>query len=484
MSARKRLAENHDHKIMRVHQALLLSATLLLEGGCAHYPDNARLEHYDPQAGYRFRNLSNTGNSDSLQIFLAFSGGGTRAAALSYGVLEELGRTQIVWEGQRRRLLDEVDYISAVSGGSFTAAYYALYGDRIFADYEGEFLNQNIQRQLIWRLCSPLYWGRLASPYFNRSDMAAEFYDRHLFGGKTYGDLLKRNRRPFLSLNATDMSLGASFQFTQEHFDYLCSDISTFPIARAVAASAAFPILLSPITVNNYGGSCGCVQPAWMASALTNRQERTRRTVKARELQSYQNSTQHPYVHLLDGGLTDNLGLRGPFEDIAAKGSLRNKVQDDLNPNLISKMVIIVVNAAFQKDRGWDHYRQPPSITQVTLALGSVPMNRYSFETLELLRANAKKWETEWNEVNHAAAGPQSATPPLKLYIIEVSFDSLEDDAEKDYFEKLPTSFKLPPGAVARLRAVAAKLLNQSETYRALLRDLASDSDQPERASK
>jgi NTE family protein len=218
--------------------------------------------------------------------------------------------------------------------------------------------------------------------------------------------------------------------------------------------------------------------------ALTNRQERTRRMVKARELQSYQNSAQHPYLHLLDGGLTDNLGLRGPFEDIIAKGGIRNKIQDDLDPNLVSKMVIIVVNAAFQKDRGWDRHRQPPNIVQVTLALGTVPMNRYSFETLELLKANAKQWETEWNEGSHAAAGLGSAPPRVRFYVIEVSFDGLQDDAEKDYFERLPTSFKLPPGAVPRLRAVAGKLLNQSETYRALLRDLAADPLQPARPSK
>jgi NTE family protein len=291
---------------------------------------------------------------------------------------------------------------------------------------------------------------------------------------------LQRNRRPFLSLNATDMSLGASFQFTQEHFDYLCSDISTFPVARAVAASAAFPILLSPITVNNYAGSCGCVEPAWMISALTNRQERTRRSVKARELQSYQNSAQRPYLHVLDGGLTDNLGLRGPFEDIVAKGGIRNKIQDDLDPNLVSKLVMIVVNAGFRKERGWDHHRRPPNIVQVTLALGTVPMNRYSFETLELLRANAKQWETEWNEGN-LASGSQSTLPRVQLYVTEVSFDDLKDDAEKAYFEKLPTSFKLPPGAVGRLKTVAGKLLSQSETYRALLHDLASDSHQPEK---
>ena len=151
---------------MRIHLGFIFSAVVLLGVSCAHYPENARIEHYDPQSGYRFRNLSHPGNSDSLQVFLAFSGGGTRAAALSYGVLEELARTQIVWEGQTRRLLDEVDYISAVSGGSFTAAYYALYGDRIFADFEDRFLDQNIQRRLVWRLCSPLNWGRLASPYF------------------------------------------------------------------------------------------------------------------------------------------------------------------------------------------------------------------------------------------------------------------------------------------------------------------------------
>src|SRR5437867_4674643 len=162
---------------MRIHHALILSVAVLLGGGCAHYPENARLKHYDPKSGYRFRNLSNTGNSDSLQVFLAFSGGGTRAAALSYGVLEELARTQIVWEGQHRRLLDEVDYISAVSGGSFTAAYYALYGDRIFADFGARSLDQIIQRRLVWRLCSPLNWGRLTSPYLNRSELTAQFYD-------------------------------------------------------------------------------------------------------------------------------------------------------------------------------------------------------------------------------------------------------------------------------------------------------------------
>src|SRR5256885_16824013 len=114
------------------------------------------MKHYDPQGGYRFSTLSHAGNSDSLLVLLAFSGGGTRAAALSYGVLEELARTEIVWEGERRRLLDEVDLISSVSGGSFTAAYYALYGDRIFCDFESSFLKRNVQGRLLALYSSPI----------------------------------------------------------------------------------------------------------------------------------------------------------------------------------------------------------------------------------------------------------------------------------------------------------------------------------------
>ena len=157
----------------------------LLLAGCAHYPVNAPLTHSAPETGYRFTNLSHTNNSDSLFVVLAFSGGGTRAAALSYGVLEELAKTQIIWEGKRGRLLDEVDLISSVSAGSFTAVYYGLYGDRIFKDFESVFLKRNIQGRLLAPYFSPVNWCRLASPKFSRIDMAAEYYGSLATNGTT-----------------------------------------------------------------------------------------------------------------------------------------------------------------------------------------------------------------------------------------------------------------------------------------------------------
>ncbi len=87
---------------------------------------------------------------------LSFSGGGTRAAAFSYGVLEELRRTGVPVAGRRRRLIDEVDLITGVSGGSFTAPAYALHGERLFSEYEERFLKRDVQGALAWRTLNPL----------------------------------------------------------------------------------------------------------------------------------------------------------------------------------------------------------------------------------------------------------------------------------------------------------------------------------------
>ena len=451
----------------------LVVATLAVFSGCAHHPQNKPLNKIDSSAGYRFKNLSKDDNSDSLQIFIAMSGGGMRATALSYGVLEELARTEIVWEGQKKRMLDEVDYISAVSGGSFTAAYYALHHDRIFKDFEKDFLNRNVQADLVWRLASPKNWVRLSSPAFNRSDMAAEYYDERIFRGATYGDLLKQRRKPFLALNATDMSLGSSFQFTQEHFDFLGSDITCFPIARAVAASSAFPILLSPITLNNYAGTVDCTRPEWMKAALTNRLERSRRSIRARELESYQNVSNHPYLHLLDGGLSDNLGLRGPFEDIALKGGMWEKIDGELDPSTMRKLAIIVVNSATRRDKGWDRRQYPPSAVQVTVALGTVPMNRYSFDTMELLKQSIAEWQQDWN-FHNASLGNRADSPggTFKIYLIEVTLDLLPDQTERGCLEELPTSFSLPRDATKRLRIAGGTLLRESKDFKELIEDI------------
>ena len=149
--------------------------------------------------------MATPGSSKELVLYLTFSGGGTRAAAFAYGLLEELRETEVTINGQTRRLLDEVDAISAVSGGSFTAGYYGLFGDRIFDTFESNFLKKNIQGALTRRiLLNPFNWVRLVSPTFDRSDLAAEYYDKYVFEKGTFGDIAAR-KGPMILINATDM---------------------------------------------------------------------------------------------------------------------------------------------------------------------------------------------------------------------------------------------------------------------------------------
>ncbi len=89
-------------------------------------------------------------------------------------------------------------------------------------------------------------WPRIASPYYTRADMATELYDDTIFNHATFADL-KRANGPFIIINATTMTQGTRFQFTQSYADIICTDLSELPVARAVTASSAVPLLFSPI---------------------------------------------------------------------------------------------------------------------------------------------------------------------------------------------------------------------------------------------
>jgi predicted acylesterase/phospholipase RssA len=224
-----------------------------LTAGCTTLPvQNSPLLAPSAVAGYRFLNIApGPKNSDSLLVILTFSGGGMRAASFAYGVLKKLRDTDIEWEGQHRRLLDEVDAISSVSGGSFPATYYGLFGDRIFDEFPEKVLYRNIQGMLFKRMFAPKNIVKLLSPKYGRTDLMADGFNRDIFEQKTFGDLIQRNQRPFIIINSTDLSLGRQFSFTQQQFDLLGSDLGSYPVSHAVAASTAFPGLLTPMTLLN-----------------------------------------------------------------------------------------------------------------------------------------------------------------------------------------------------------------------------------------
>jgi len=234
---------------------------LLLASGCASYGvvQNAPEAKVARAEGYSIARWAETHKGGDINLILAFSGGGTRAAALSYGVLKALRDTPIELEGQRKRLLDEVDWITSVSGGSFTAAYYGLHGERIFEDYERAFLRLDVDSALLRGVLNPLEWfaqtGRTENPleWFaqtGRTELAVKYYEDNIFHNATFADM--RRDGPMVVINTSDLGYAVRFSFVQEYFNLLCSDLSSFPVARAVAASSAVPVLFNPVVVRNY----------------------------------------------------------------------------------------------------------------------------------------------------------------------------------------------------------------------------------------
>ena len=248
---------------------VLLLAAVTLVAGCATRPVSPPIAHYDADKAYRMERPSENAEDNATLVILAFSGGGTRAAAFSYGVLETLRDMRVTTKsGREVRVLDTVDVITGISGGSFTALAFGLHGEKLFDIYEASFLKRNVQGELVKRALDPFNWPSLASNSWGRSELAANLYDELLFNGATFKDL-KRDG-PRILVSATDLADGTRLIFNPDNFDVLCTDLSSVRLARAAAASSAVPVVLSSITIDNYGGTCGYQPPPWTKLFLDN----------------------------------------------------------------------------------------------------------------------------------------------------------------------------------------------------------------------
>jgi len=428
---------------------------LLLMTGCAsvYKPVNEALgtESIGSKEGYRY-NSNNQHDFGDYHIILSFSGGGTRAAALSYGVMQELKDTYI--NNGQLSLLDEVDAISSVSGGSFTAAYYGVFGDKLFTHYEKDFLRQSVQGALIRRILNPAHWFRSIFSAFDRTEMAVDYYDSTIFKGATFADIDVQNG-PFIGINATDLSRGIRFSFTQNYFDLICSDISSFPVARAVTASSAVPVVFPSIILKNYAGECELSASPLGNILAVSHFETERQKALISSWKTYRDQEKRPYIHLVDGGISDNLGLRAILERVEAVPTLEEESPEPLP----QKMLIILVNAATNQENTIDNTASKPSSRQTLAAINDISISQYSFETMQLLNetiAHRKKLTTGNIEEK-------------EIYMVELKFESIEVLSLKRYFNNLPTSLELSDEEIDSLIEGGRNLLRNSVEFKLFL---------------
>jgi NTE family protein len=480
---------------MSIHRALvaLASAALLGLAGCASRPVNPPLKAALPDGGYTFQSRQKHFKSQDTLVVLAFSGGGTRAAAFSYGVLEYLQKTVMVGpDGERLRLIDSVDLITGVSGGSFTALAYGLYGEKLFTDYQQRFLKRDVQGELLARSLSPRYWADYIGGTAGRSELAANYYDEILFNGATFGDL-DRGDGPFIVASATDISSGTRVPFDQGVFNLLCSDLNAVRLSRAAAASSAVPVVLSTVTLDNYGGSCNVGVPAWVKT-FTEAADPPRPAARAirglKEGQALADGANRPFIHLVDGGISDNVGMRGVLDALQLLEAMH--VAGEPTPlDKVKRIVVFVVNSLSSPPTTWDSSEQGPGMVEVLLKSSGVPIDRYSYEAVELLKDISARWENarRLRDLAGCATAKESPVcaairvPQATIYAVDVSFPALKDKAELDYLNRQPTSFVLPDEAVDRLRAAAGTIIAASPEFQRLLKDagvkIAPDTAKP-----
>lgn len=245
-------------------RSIILTLVLLGVGGCATaLPQPA----VPPVSASTHANqaLDQETRRDGRFIGLALSGGGSRAAVFGGAMLREL---------HRLGLLQQVDMLSAVSGGALPAAYYALDGYRS-VDFENGFLERmghNFQQAVLSRWISP---GTVLKYWFTdvtKSDTVVQVLNEQLFHHATYADL--NPSRPKLLLNATNALTGDPFVISDESFATLSASLASFSVSRAVYMSAAYPGVFDPVTLPSS-------EPAL-----------------------------HPAVLAYDGGPADNLGIK------------------------------------------------------------------------------------------------------------------------------------------------------------------------------
>lgn len=409
-----------------------------------------------------------TGSYDDTIIGLSFSGGGTRAAAFSYGVLKEMERIPI--RGAQSAMIDRVEFVSGVSGGSVTAAYYGLRKRAALADFRERFLLRNAEEGLQTDLTLATL-SRAVAGGINDSTGFPRWLDANLFQGATFRDL-GATSRPQVWINASDIYNRTPFVFGAVAFGAMCSNLSEYPLANAVAASAAVPVAFAPVVIQTFPGKCNDRLPSWITRARDNANAPPMLNAFAKAISRYHDGS-IPYIKLLDGGLVDNYGLAG--FTIARLSS--DTPYGPLSPRQAVKLrraLILVVDAKTGLSGNWINTIEGPSGADLVKAAADTAIASSVAGSFTAFSATMTDWQgalVRWRCGLSTADRARYGAPAnwncrdVKFHVGRIGFDQLEQSRAAE-LERVPTRFQLPPEQVDSVIAAGGDALRASPTFR------------------
>ncbi len=411
---------------------------------------------------------------DDTVIALSFSGGGTRAAAFAYGVLTGFDETPV--PNRSASLLDRIDFVTGVSGGSVLAAYYGLKKRKALADFKQRFLLRNAEEGLettigLTNIARGLQGG------INDSTVFPRWLDDNLFDHATFKSLLFE-RRPLVWINASDIYDRTPFVFGRTTFGALCSDLSSYPISLAVAASAAVPVIFAPVVIQSYPGGCAVPLPDWVERARTSETAPPLLKIYAAALERY-HSGEVRYVKLLDGGVVDNYGLAGFTTARLAATTPYGPLEPEEGVKL-RRLLFLVVDSGRAPSGSWAQTVEGPSgVTLVTAASdtatesGAVGSYSAFQDTMNSWQHTLIDWRCGLSPADRRRFGAPSGwnCRDVKFFIGRVSFEQF-DAQRAAALNAVETRLVLPPEQVDLLIDAGRDALKSNIAFRAFLGSL------------
>ena len=457
-------------RLWRLACVILCAAALC---GCAtiqNAPINIPLAATDSANGDSWAIPS---NGDDVLIGLAFSGGGTRAAAFSYGVLSEFENSEIGSPSRKDSLLDRIDYVSGVSGGAIMAAYFGLKGRDALSDFRERFLLRDAEESLRVPF-TPVSVVRAYQGGVNDAQQFPRWLDENLFHGATFAQFSGAHR-PRVLINASDVYNRTPFVFDDAMFKAICSDLNSYPIASAVAASAAIPVVFAPVVLASYPDRCQAAIPGWVTAAQDNLAAPPLLKSLATAIAHYRDGSV-PYIKLLDGGLVDNYGLSAftierlsagtPYGPLTARQAAR-----------IRRFLFLVVDAGRGPSGDWVQTPDGPTAADIVAAAADTAIDssaRSSFtafdQTMSEWRTALVHWRCSLSPSDREKYGlsPGWDCRDLKLFVGRINFDQL-GARRASTLNSIPTRFKLNKEDVDSLVTAGRDALRENPVFREFL---------------
>jgi NTE family protein len=460
---------------VRVGQALAAALVAVGLGSCAgghiNPPINTPLAEGATQGNW----AADIEAFDQTVVGVAFSGGGMRASAFSFGVLKGLDEVRL----SGRPLTETIDFVAGVSGGSVTAAYFGLKGRAGLADFQARFLEKDAEQGFDTDVSLGNVVKLLTDGGVNDATEFPRWLDANLFEGATYADLFAR-RRPIVWITASDIYNRVPFVFEPLVFSAICSDLSKMRLADAVAASAAVPGVFVPINVENHAPRCEAKVPAFMRRAIADRETaQTLRAMAAAFVRYRTDPEQQAYVKLLDGGVTDNFGViplaiartgrDRPYIPLTAERAVR-----------IRRLLFLVVDAGRGPAGDFTRSAASPRIGTLAGAVVDAAIDAGTYKGYDFFRAVMEEWEGELRQWRCSLSAAEVVRlrgslagwncRDVAFHIGRVSFEDAGPEL-KSRLDRVPTRFKLDAATLALTIDAGTRAVAANPTFRRFLGD-------------